>query len=458
MESRNINLTKTVLFTVCSILVLDSFVAPAIIGVSSITVWIITAIIFFIPYGLLSAELGSTFPNDGGISYWTGRAFGEFSSVLVGWMYWINVAFWMPAVFTAFSGWLNIALFPDMSVFAMALIAVAMCWVVVWIGVRGIELSVTVSSIMAIAKMGVLIIFGLMGIVYGIKNGFANDFSLKSWIPSWDDTIVYVAVIVYNLLGFELIGSIGSKIKNPSKTVPKMTIIAGVAITFLYAFGTFGVLSAISASNVDEVDGFVYALQELCSIFGGAQMPVFYALMLVSILTLVANMITWTLGGNESFMGAGLDKRSKFLAHRNKKYGTSDNLYYIMGVVSTLLIILNYALSGDANDIFWAIFSFASIVFMLNYLFMFPAALKLKYTDDTPREYSVPGGKVGMWVCTVLCFAGVLLSCYFLVDWDLSGYVFWMELIGTILTVFTGWLLYKAGKKEAVISQLANKE
>lgn len=458
MESRNINLTKTVLFTVCSILVLDSFVAPAIIGVSSITVWIITAIIFFIPYGLLSAELGSTFPNDGGISYWTGRAFGEFPSVLVGWMYWINVAFWMPAVFTAFSGWLNIALFPDMSVFAMALIAVAMCWVVVWIGVRGIELSVTVSSIMAIAKMGVLIIFGLMGIVYGIKNGFANDFSLKSWIPSWDDTIVYVAVIVYNLLGFELIGSIGSKIKNPSKTVPKMTIIAGVAITFLYAFGTFGVLSAISASNVDEVDGFVYALQELCSIFGGAQMPVFYALMLVSILTLVANMITWTLGGNESFMGAGLDKRSKFLAHRNKKYGTSDNLYYIMGVVSTLLIILNYALSGDANDIFWAIFSFASIVFMLNYLFMFPAALKLKYTDDTPREYSVPGGKVGMWVCTVLCFAGVLLSCYFLVDWDLSGYVFWMELIGTILTVFTGWLLYKAGKKEAVVSQLANKE
>ncbi len=458
MESRNINLTKTVLFTVCSILVLDSFVAPAIIGVSSITVWIITAIIFFIPYGLLSAELGSTFPNDGGISYWTGRAFGEFPSVLVGWMYWINVAFWMPAVFTAFSGWLNIALFPDMSVFTMALLAVAMCWVVVWIGVRGIELSVTVSSIMAIAKMGVLIIFGLMGIVYGIKNGFANDFSLKSWIPSWDDTIVYVAVIVYNLLGFELIGSIGSKIKNPSKTVPKMTIIAGVAITLLYAFGTFGVLSAISASNVDEVDGFVYALQELCSIFGGAQMPVFYALMLVSILTLVANMITWTLGGNESFMGAGLDKRSKFLAHRNKKYGTSDNLYYIMGVVSTLLIILNYALSGDANDIFWAIFSFASIVFMLNYLFMFPAALKLKYTDDTPREYSVPGGKVGMWVCTVLCFAGVLLSCYFLVDWDLSGYVFWMEFIGTILTVFTGWLLYKAGKKEAVISQLANKE
>ena len=81
-NSKKVSLVGTVLFTVCSILVLDSFVAPAIIGVSSITVWIISAIIFFIPYGLLSAELGSTYPDDGGIVSWVGRAFGEFPSVL----------------------------------------------------------------------------------------------------------------------------------------------------------------------------------------------------------------------------------------------------------------------------------------------------------------------------------------------------------------------------------------
>ena len=45
-NSKKVSLVGTVLFTVCSILVLDSFVAPAIIGVSSITVWIISAIIF----------------------------------------------------------------------------------------------------------------------------------------------------------------------------------------------------------------------------------------------------------------------------------------------------------------------------------------------------------------------------------------------------------------------------
>lgn len=74
-NSKKVSLVGTVLFTVCSILVLDSFVAPAIIGVSSITVWIISAIIFFIPYGLLSAELGSTYPDDGGIVSWVGPGF-----------------------------------------------------------------------------------------------------------------------------------------------------------------------------------------------------------------------------------------------------------------------------------------------------------------------------------------------------------------------------------------------
>ena len=93
MNNNKVSLTKTVLFTVCSILVLDSFVAPTIIGVSSITIWIISAIFFFLPYGLMSAELGSTYPDDGGIVSWVQRAFGEFWGVMEGWMYWINVAF-----------------------------------------------------------------------------------------------------------------------------------------------------------------------------------------------------------------------------------------------------------------------------------------------------------------------------------------------------------------------------
>lgn len=445
METKKVSLWKSVLFTICSILVLDTFVAPAIIGVSSITIWVITAIVFFIPYGLLSAELGSAYPDDGGIYSWVNRAYGEKPAVMTGWYYWINVAFWMPAVFLAFAYWISYTFLPDANPWLLCGIAVVMCWIIVYIGIRGVDLSVTVSNIAAYLKVGVLIIFGFLGVAYGVKFGFANDFSLQNFIPTLDNTAVYISVIVYNLLGFELIGSIGSKIEDPGKTIPKMTVFAGIIITALYVFGTFGVLAAIPAEQVDEVDGFFYALQELCTVFGSAGNIIFVVLIFLASLTLVTNMITWALGANEALIAAELDKRSKFLGHRHPKYGTADNLYLIMGVVSTILLVLNFALSGEANDIFWTIFSFSSLIFFLPYLFMFPAAVKLRKIDpETPRPYKAPA----LTFCAILCTLCILLGIYFMFA-EADSLTLWVYIIGTVLTTAAGFWLIKAGKNKA---------
>ena len=446
--TKKVNLVGTVLFTVCSIIALDSFVAPSMIGVPAITLWVIATVVFFLPYGLISSELGASYPDDGGITSWVTRAFGEKHGVMVGWMYWINVAFWMPAVFTAFSGWLSLVFFPKMPLWVQGLIAVIMCWIIVWIGVRGIDVSVKVSSLMAVVKVSVLILFGAAGILYAAKYGTANEFSAGAFIPKADDALKYTAVIVYNLMGFELIGSVGSKIEDARRTVPKMIVIAGIMITVLYAFGTFGVLTALPASQIDEVDGFIHACRELFTVFGSAGTPLFYTVSVASIISLVSNMITWSMGGNEAFMGAKLDQRSAFFGHRHPTRGTADHLYYAMGVIATFLIVMNYLLSGNANEIFWTLFSFSSLVFMMCYLYMFAAFIKLKYTDKTPRAYEVPGGKTGAWIAFVLCFAGTLLACYFLIDWDISGYGFRMEAGGTLLTILSGYALYRAGKKK----------
>lgn len=449
METKKISLWKSVLFTICSILVLDTFVAPAIIGVSSITIWVITAIVFFIPYGLLSAELGSTYPDDGGIYSWVHRAYGEKPAVMVGWYYWVNVAFWMPAVFIAFAYWISYTFVPDASPWLLCGIATLMCWIIVFIGIRGIELSVTVTAIFAAGKVAVLIIFGVLGIVYGVKNGLANDFTLSNFIPSFDNTTQYIAAIVYNLLGFELISSIGSKIKNPGKTIPKMIIFAGVIITALYVFGTFGILAAIPAAEVDTVDGFFYALEELCTVFGSAARPVFVTIIVVTSLTLVANMVSWTMGANEVFAAGNLDKRSKLLGHRNKKFDTPDGLYIIMGILSTLLLVLNFALNENANEVFWIILSFSFVIFMIPYLFMFPSLIKLRQIDpDTERPYKIPGGKFGMWLCVILCEACIALSLFFLFKDAGSGLPLWTLIIGTIVTTIFGLFLYRTKEVE----------
>lgn len=446
MQKKKVSLWKMVLFTVCGILVLDTFVAPAAIGVSSITIWVLTAILFFIPYGLINAELGAAYPEDGGIFAWVKRAFGDFHATLVGWFYWVNVAFWMPAVFVAFSWWFQLAYAPDMTIFWGAFIAIALCWVVVYIGIRGIELSVLVTNIAAVTKMAVLVIFGILGIIYGVQNGFANDFSIGEFVPSFEDALIFAPAIVYNLLGFELISSIASELDNPGKNIPKMTIMAGILIAGLYIFGTIGVLAATPAASVDPLDGFFYALQELSTVFGSAGPAIFKVIIAFALFTLMANMISWTLGGVEVLDAADLENRSKLLAHKNKKYGTADYSYVLMGVIATLLIVLNFVLSGDANAVFWTILSFSFVVFLLPYLWLFPSFVKLRLNDhEVERPYLVPGGKLGMWASAILgeFFIGLAIILLF-TEGDLLYYG--TLIIGTILTTIYGIMLYRRGE------------
>lgn len=450
MAEKKVSLFKMVSFTVCGIVVLDTFVAPAAMGVSSITIWILTSVLFFIPYGLINAELGAAYPEDGGIYAWVKRAFGEFQASLVAWYYWVNVAFWMPAVFIAFSWWFSLAFAPSMGMFASGALAIAMCWLVVYIGIRGVELSITVTNIAAIMKVSVLVIFGLLGVAYAAKFGSNTDFSLENFRLSINfDTISYSSAIVYNLLGFELISSVASKIKDPAKNIPKMTVLAGILIAGLYIVGTFGVLVAIPAESVDPLDGFFYAIQELCVVFGGGQQVAFSLIIFITLLTLVSNMISWTLGGVEVLDGADFAKNNKLLGHKNKKYNTPDYSYVLMGVISTLLIVLNFVLGESANEAFWTILSFSFLVFFLPYLWLFPASIKLRLSDkDTPRPYKVPLGLGGLLVSALLGFAFIALGCallFFTGDgWDPLYHL--TLIIGTTLTTIYGVWLYKKSK------------
>ncbi|MRR29970.1 amino acid permease, partial [bacterium] len=92
------------LFTVCAILVMDTLAPSAAIGPSSISWWLITLVLFFIPYGLITAELGTTYPEQGGLYVWIKNAFGEKWAARTTWLYWINVALWMPSVYILFAG------------------------------------------------------------------------------------------------------------------------------------------------------------------------------------------------------------------------------------------------------------------------------------------------------------------------------------------------------------------
>ena len=287
------------LFTVCAILVIDQLAASAAIGAQSVFWWIFTMILFFIPYGLITAELGSTYPDEGGIYAWVRRAFGPRWGGRTAWLWWINVALWQPSVFILFAGIFATLFIPDLPLWWQIAIAVLLTWIVAWINIIALDVGKWVPNIGALFKVVIMLTIGIGGFVYAGVHGVANDLSFSSMAPSWGTTLAFLPVIVYNFMGFELMSGASEEMTDPAKDVPRAIVVSGLLIAAFYLLGTVGILIALPLEEVSLIEGIIDTLYQLLGTegLGGA------AVMLLGVMalyTFLANMVTWTMGANRS--------------------------------------------------------------------------------------------------------------------------------------------------------------
>ena len=76
-NAKKFRLFDAVLAAVCVVLVVESSAPAAAIGNAQFFWWFVLLLAFFLPYGLISAELGTTYESEGGICDWVTRAFGR---------------------------------------------------------------------------------------------------------------------------------------------------------------------------------------------------------------------------------------------------------------------------------------------------------------------------------------------------------------------------------------------
>lgn len=437
-----------VLFTVCAVLVADTVGASAAIGVQGLTFWVLLAIVFFVPYGLVSAELGAAWPQEGGIYVWVREAFGAFWGSMTSWLYWVNVALWMPSVFVLLTGTMISVFFPGMGRVGEASIVVALVWLTVAIGIADLHWAKWVPNVGAIVKVVVLLGLGVVGIVYAVMEGPANSFAVSSWMPSWGSNYAFIPVIVYSYMGFELMNSAGSEIRNPRRDVPKAIAFAGAVTLFVYVLATVGVLAAVPLKDVSIVTGIADALKvSFDQVFGTT--GVVYQIVIVALLfTFLTNMVSWSMGANRTIAATGLDRTAPLVfGHRNRRFDTPDYAFVLMGVIATVLTVADYLVFATSQDVFWSIFAVSSIVFLMPYLLMFPAAWVLRRrAPDVVRPYRVPGGRAGIAAAVVLCELGVLATIVLFfkeVPEGTSPALYWLITGGgTLLSALAGLLLY----------------
>ncbi|MCL6417539.1 APC family permease [Aestuariirhabdus sp. Z084] len=453
-ETGKMGLPSLTLFSVCAVLVIDGLTAAASIGPSAITWWIITLLAFVIPYIMISSELGTTYPGEGGIYDWVKRAFGNKWAVRTTWYYWINVALWMPAVYIMFAGMFAEMFFPGMGLWTQILICIALTALTVWICNMSVDAGVWVTNLGALFKVVVIVTLGVGGFIYAAKNGVANEFTLASMTPNFDSALGFLPVIIFNLLGFELIACMGKEIKNPVRDIPKSMMISAALVTGLYIFGTVGILLAMPVEDIGLVAGIIATLQTL---FGDGAFGNFMVIFIgsLALATFIANMVTWTMGASRAAMEAAQEgELPEYVAKEHPVHKTPVGANNITGIVSAVVILCYGFLAGESDELFWSVFAFSSCIFLLPYLLMFPAFLKLRSADpDVERPYRVPGGaavaKLITWVCTFFIAQAVFL---FIFPEVFSGTIDWAYTIpvaaGVLITMGIGeYLLARALKR-----------
>ena len=440
------------LFTVCAILVLDTLAPSAAIGPSTISWWIITLVLFFIPYGLITAELGTTYPDQGGLYVWIKRAFGEKWAARSTWLYWINVALWMPSVYVLFAGMFSQLFAPDLGLWPQIAIGVVMTWVTVWIGVISLETGKWFPNLGAFLKALILVVIGVAGIWYGLTRGVANELSFAAILPRWDAGLAFLPVIVYNFMGFELMSGAAGEMKNPGKDIPRAILISGAFIALFYLLGTVGMLMALPLDQLGLVDGIIDTLRVLFGATGVGGLLV-TVLGIGALYTLLANMVTWTMGANRTAAEAAAEGELPAVFGRlhpvNK---TPVSAFVITGIISTAVIVLYGLMAVSAEELFWTLFAFSSIIFLMPYLALFPAFLKLRRSEPgTPRPYRVPGGTGFAGLLAVICELFILQAIVFFVwvpgqpvDWAYAAPV----LVGVVITLLVGEVLLLLAKRQ----------
>ena len=428
MKKKKFRLFDAVLGTVCLTLVCESVMPTAAIGNTQYFWWILLLIGFCLPYGMITAELGTAYPSEGGMYDWVKRAFGPKWASRVAWNYWVNFPLWISSLAVAvtdiIAGMFNI----ELSIWMLLLIQLGYTWLVTFLSTKRIGESKYIVNTGTACKIILLLGIGILGIYSVIKTGHsANPItSFRDLLPSFDlESISFISIILFNFMGFEVVGTWVEDMQNPKRDIPKALIIGGLLMAIFYILPATGFNIALDPDVVAEMDpeNVVEVLNTLFTSIGMVA-PLIKALVIIGglmfIYTFIANIASWSFGVNEVAKYAAEDGGMPKMFTKTNKDGVPVRAAIINGVVASLIIIggvIANLISETAGASFDLFFKLSWITLLIGYVPMFLAFLKLRKTDTkTKRVYKVPGSnfmiKVAAIVPFVLLIAGIIFTLF----------------------------------------------
>jgi glutamate:GABA antiporter len=433
-------------------------------GTSSISLWALAALFFFVPGAFVINELSSRFPDEGGLYVWAKEAFGDFHGFVAGWTYWIYTVFYFPGLLLASAsmsayvlGEKGAALSQDRTF--LLTISLALLLVAVLLNIIGLNIGKWLQNAGGVGTyLPLLMLAGVALLVY-FKHGSVTHFTWANMMPTWNwDTVNFWSQIAFAFTGLELVSAMSEEVRDPRRTLPRAVFGAGAMIAFMYIAGTFAILALVPAADLDPKSGVFHAIT-----LGSVALKLGFLGILAALLVTVGNA-----GGVGSTVAGiarvpfvvGIDRYLPAAFGKiHPKWKTPYISILVQAGVSGAILLLSQ-INETTRGAYQFLIDAAIILYFIPFLYMFAAVIKLaRRKDRMENEHAVlvPGGLSGVWISGCLGFLVVLIgiAVSLVPPGDSSDKLgFELKLVGgTLASILLGLALYWRGarsKKEVL--------
>jgi amino acid transporter len=457
-----------VFFTICAFVGLDTLGTVASNGGQGFTWLVVLALLFVLPYGLLMAEVGSAFTQEGGPYEWAKMAFGRMQGGISAVLYWVTNPLWVGGslAFIATEAW-NDNLFhiaPGKAgdyIFKLMFI-----WLSIGVAIISLRRGKWIPNAGAFMRVFVLGFFTLTTIIYAFDHGVAG-FPASDLKPTGAIFLALVPLLIFNYVGFELQNGAAEEMEDPQHDVPLSVMRSGITGVLCYAVPILAILLVLPASKVTGIGGFLDAVKETFTVYGGAAHALRDVMVVCFIFTLLTSGAVWMIGSDRILAVAAYDGAFPgFFGKFNAKLGTPVRVNVMSGIAASIFMILAVGAFNSGQDSkFLVVLTIAISTTLISYLWIFPSALKLRYTHPhVHRPYRVPYGVRGMWIACglttfwvalgswVAVFPGTLEKLFgidynFTDTWGVSRGTYEALTLGTLAVIFAVALIgYALGR------------
>jgi len=451
--NRTLGFKDIVLLNVTAIVGLRWISLAATGGNTSITLWILACIIFFIPQAFAVIDLTKRMPGEGGLYIWARETLGPFHGFFSGWCYWASTLTYFPNLLVYIAGisvyiWMagNSPNKAYIIIFSLALL-----WFVAILNVIGLRIGRWVNNIGGYGTWitgTVLIVFG---IIAAGRFGLANPMPAPSFFTGIlsSEKLIFLASICFAFTGLELASVLGDEVRNPEKTIPRAIIASGFIISFIYILGTWAVMAALPTQDINIISGFLQGISVISLKMGFDWAPQILAILIT--VGGIGGLMAWFTGSARIPFVAGIDDYlPKKFGETHPKYNTPHYAILFQAGMATLFLIMSFA-GSKIEEAYMVLLDTTLLVTFIPYLYLFASYLNVRWKENDPekafpksRAFALTAGASGF----IVTLAAIILTVF---PSDVVENIWFYEakvLGGVFAFLFSGWYLYSFNTKK----------